>query len=201
MLHIIGLHHRAQAQRPGNQLTGPQQAFADSLRRTIEQVRSSFIAEEDSAEALCERYQVSIAKEIAHEQGIEHRFCDPTREQRKAIGCVDGQTLEREMLMHDDSNLSNEETRIKARAIETARNSPIRERFWLERLDGCRDHDAVFICGDGHIDSFGRLLKSNGVPCVVVERGIGLNEEDEKMGWFDAEVQKYLNGHPELMNE
>jgi hypothetical protein len=34
-----------------------------------------------------------------------------------------------------------------------------------------------------------------------VERGIGLNKEDEKMGWFDAAVQQYLNDHPELMNE
>ena len=200
MLHIIGLHHRAQARTPGNELIGAQQAFADCLRRTIEQVRPSFIAEEDSEEALAERHKVSIAKEIADEKGIEHRFCDPTREQRKAIGCVDGQKLEREML-NDDTNLSNEETRIRARAIEKGRNSPIRERFWCKRLDGCRDHDAVFICGDEHTDSFGKFLKSNGVPCGVVERGIGLNKEDEKMGWFDAAVQQYLNDHPELMNE
>lgn len=200
MLYIIGLHHRAQARALGNQLTGAQPAFADCLRRTIEQVRPIFIAEEDCEEALAEHHKVSIAKEIADEKGIEHRFCDPTREQRKAIGCVDGRKLEPVML-NADTNLSNEETRIKARAIEKGRNSPIRERFWLERLDGCRDHDAVFICGDDHIDSFGRLLKSNGVPCRVVERGIGLNEEDEKAGWFDAAVQQYLHDHPELMTE
>jgi hypothetical protein len=200
MLYIIGLHHCAQARKPENQLTGAQQAFADCLRRTVEQVRPSFIAEEDSEEALTERHKVSIAKEMADEKGIEHRFCDPTRGQRKAIGCVDGQKLEREMLSAD-TNLSNEETRIKAWAIEKGRNYPIRERFWLERLDGGRDYNAVFICGDDHIDSFGRLLKSNGVACRVVERGIGLNEEDEKAGWFDAAVQQYRKDHPELTDE
>ena len=184
----------------GNPLSIAQQAFVDCLRLTIEQVRPILIAEEDSEERLIEQRRVSIAKEIADEKGIEHRFCDPTGEQRKAIGCVNGQELEREMLVHDDTNLSSEETRIKAHAIAEGRNLPLRERFWLERLDGCRGHNAVFICGDAHIDSFGRLLKGNGVPCGVVERGIGLNEEDKKTGWFDAAVRKYLNNHPELMN-
>jgi hypothetical protein len=197
MLHIIGLAHRAQARRPGNQLTGAQQAFADCMRRTIEQVRPSFIAEENSEEALAEWHQVSIAKEIADEKGIEHRFCDPTREQRRAIGYVDGQALELQIFMHDATGLSNEEIRNRARAIEIGRYFPIRETFWLERLSGCRDHEAVFICGDGHIDSFRRLLETNGVAWGVVERGIGLNEEDE---WFDAAV-RYLNDHPELMNK
>lgn len=195
MLHIIGLAHRAQARRPEGQLTEAQEAFAGSLRRTIEQVRPVFIAEEDSEEALAERHGVSIAKEIADEKGIEHRFCDPTREQRSAIGYKDGQALELEIFMHDDTGLSNEEIRNRARAIEIGRYFPVREWFWLERLNGCRDHDAVFICGDAHIDSFGRLLESKGIQHRVVERGIGLSEEDE---WLGAALQ-YLKEHPELM--
>ena len=196
MLHVIGLAHRAQARRPGDPLTETQQAFADCLRRNIEQVRPAFIAEEDSEEALAERHGLSIAKEIADEMGIEHRFCDPTREQRSAIGYKDGQTLELEMSMHDDTGLSKEEIRNKARAIEIGRYFPIRERFWLDQLQSCRDRGAVFICGDGHIESFGRLLESDGVPYRVVERGIGLNEQDRLF----ADAVQYLNDHPELRN-
>jgi hypothetical protein len=198
MLYIIGLNHCAQARKPGIAPTEAQQAFADCLRRTTAKVRPSLIAEEDSEEALAERGKISIAKEIAEETGVEHRFCDPTREERKAIGCVDGQTLEREMLLHDDPNLSFEETRVKARAIEISRNSPIRERFWLGRLGECCNDDVVFVCGDDHTDSFGKLLKSKGVPCRVVEHGVGSNNNNE---WFDVAVKKYLNDHPELMNE
>jgi hypothetical protein len=196
MLHVIGLAHRAQAQKREAQLTEAQKAFVDCLRRTIENVRPAFIAEEDSEEALADRHEISIAKEIAGEKRIEHRFCDPTREQRRAIGYVDGQTLEIEIFMQDKRGLAREEIRNKARAIEIGRFFPIRERFWLERLNGCRDRHAVFICGDGHIDTFGRLLDSDGVPYKVVERGIGLNEEDE---WFGAAV-RYLKEHPELMS-
>jgi hypothetical protein len=198
MLYIIGLDHCAQARKPGITPTKAQQAFADCLRRTIAQVRPSLIAEEDSEEALADRHKISIAQEIAGETGIEHRFCDPTRKERKAIGCVDRQALEREMPKDDDEDLSFEETRIKALAIEIGRNSPRRERFWLERLDEFRNHDVVFICGDDHTDSFGRLLDRNGVPFRVVERGIGLKRDNV---WLDTKVKQYLNDHPELMNE
>jgi hypothetical protein len=197
MLHVIGLAHRAQAQKQQAQRTEAQKAFANCLRRTIENVRPAFIAEEDSEEALADRHEISIAKEIADENGIELRLCDPTREQRRAIGYMDGQALEIDIFMHDKRGLASEEIRNKARAIEIGRFFPIRERFWLERLNGCRDRDAVFICGDGHIDTFGRLLDSNGVPYTIVERGIGLDEEDE---WFSAAV-RYLKEHPELMND
>ena len=44
------------------------------------------MAEEDSEEALAEQHQISIAKGIADEKGIEHRFCDPTQQEREAMG-------------------------------------------------------------------------------------------------------------------
>jgi hypothetical protein len=197
MLYIIGLAHRAQARPPEGQLSEAQQRFSDRLRRTVEEVRPVFIAEEDSGDALAERHQFSIAKAIADEKRIEHRFCDPTREERDAMGYKDGQTLELEIFMNNEENLSNDEILLKGRAIEIGRYFPIREQFWLNRLDGCRDRDAVFICGDGHVESFGKLLQANKVPLQVVERGIGLTPED---AWFDRALH-YLKEHPELANE
>jgi len=164
------------------------------LRDTVQSVRPTFIAEEDSVEALTDRQEVSIAKVLAHENGIEHRYCDPTREERQAIGYKDGQSIELEIFMHGDAGLSNDEIKLQGRAIEIGRYFPIREAFWLERLAGCRNCDAIFICGDGHIESFGKLLQSNDVRYTVVKRGIGLTDEDK---WFDKAVQ-YLNEHPEL---
>jgi hypothetical protein len=197
MLYLIGLAHRAQSRKSDLKQTEAQQAFEHTLRRIIKDVRPTCIAEEDSEEALCERHENSIARAVAYEYGIEHRFCDPTREQRHAIGYRDGQSLEIEIFMKDRVGLSNEEIRLRGRAIEIGRFFPIRERFWLDQLAECRDRDTVFICGDGHIESFGRLLESNGTQCTVVERGIGLTEEDE---WFDKAV-RYLSEHPELLND
>jgi hypothetical protein len=194
MLHIIGLNHRAQARTLGNELTREQQVFSNCLLRTIGQARPVFVAEEDCEEALAGRGRTSIAKEIADQAGIEHRFCDPSRAQRQAFGYRDGQSLELQLFMSDNEGLSNDEIFRKARAIEIGRYFPIRERFWLERLGGCCDVDAIFICGDLHIESFGRILDISGIAHRVVERGIGVTEEDAR---FNLAVA-YLAEHPEL---
>ncbi len=193
MLHLIGLNHRAQARTPGSELTEEQQVFSDYLLRAIEEVRPAFIAEEDSEEALAKRGQVSIAKGIADERRIDHRFCDPTDAEREAIGYRDGQSLEIEIFMGDQDGMSNEEIFCKARAIEIGRYFPIRERFWLERLCGCRDVEAIFICGDLHIETFGNILTGDAIAYRVVERGIGATEDAR----FYGAVQ-YLADHPEL---
>ncbi len=194
MLHLIGINHRVQARTPESELTAEQLEFSDCLRRTIEEVGPSLIAEEDSEEALLKRNRISLAKEIADEHGIEHRFCDPNEEQRRAIGYQDGGWLETQMFMSDREGLSNEEIFCRARAIEIGRYFPIRERFWLDRLCGCTDADVVFVCGDLHIESFGKILDSNGIPSRIVQRAIGLTEEDRR---FD-EALRYLREHPEL---
>jgi hypothetical protein len=198
MLSLIGLAHRAQTRKREAGQTEAQQAFAQCLRRTIENARPAFIGEEHSEEALAELGEISIAKEIADELGIEHRSCDPNKAERALLGYKDGSSLQLEMFMRgDDNHLTHAELRLKAGAIEIGCYFPIRESFWLERLHGCRDVDAIFICGDGHIDTFGRLLDENRVPYHVVERGIGLTAED--FG-FDEAVQ-YLKDHPDVIDE
>ena len=82
--------------------------------------------------------------------------------------------------MSDEAGLSNDEIFCKARAIEIARYFPLRERFWLNRLNGCRDAQAIFACGDLHIETFGQILSDNDVQYRIVRRGIGLTPEDER---------------------
>jgi len=194
MLHIIGVNHRAQAQIPGTGLTEEQQIFSHCLLRTIEQFRPGFIAEEDSRQALTKRGKISIAKGIADVKEIEHRFCDPTEAERRAIGYRDGLSLEIDIFMSDREGMSNDEIFCKAHAIEIGRYFPVRERFWLERLHGCREVDAIFVCGDLHIETFGKILEHDGALYSVVQRGIGATEEDAR---FYRAVD-YLAKHPQL---
>lgn len=77
MLYIIGLAHRAQSYLEGREKDERQLAFEEILRRVVEEVQPTLIAEEDSEESLGERRASSIAKAIADERRIEHRFCDP----------------------------------------------------------------------------------------------------------------------------
>jgi hypothetical protein len=69
--------------------------------------------------------------------------------------------------------------RNSACSIEMANHFPQREQFWLERLVGY-EGDALFICGDGHVETFGRLLERKRIEYKVVERGIGVTDEDRQ---------------------
>lgn len=194
MLHIIGIAHRAQARKPNAQKTEAQQAFEDCLRTTINRVKPAFIGEEDSEEALTKRGEASISKEVAVDAGMEHRFCDPTQQQRIDLGYMDCMSIE--MYLSMTETLSSQELRLKAQAIEIARYFPIREQFWFEQLHGGRDVDVIFVCGDGHVATFCKLLSENGVDYEIVQRGLGSNERDVEF----SGALKYLEEHPELAN-
>src|SRR6202023_2784502 len=109
----------------------------------IQEIHPIFIAEEQSAENLAIQGNISIPKEISDSEGIEHRFCDPNRAERRSIGYVasdDILTRHKSLL---GRNLPIEECFIKARAIEIAHCFPKRERYWLKGLTGCCEQNAV----------------------------------------------------------
>lgn len=95
----------------------------------------------------------------------------------------------------EGDGMSNAEIDARAGAIEIARYFPMREQFWLEQLASCKEGKIVFVCGDAHVESFGRLLASKEIPLSFVERGIGVNDEDRQT--FGRAVE-YLKQHPEL---
>jgi hypothetical protein len=199
MLYIISVAHRAQAKPLDACETEAQKSFEQILRDTIERIQPTLVAEEDCEESLKDRREISIAKRVADEKGIEHRFCDPNKRERRDIGYKDQGTCQREVFMGDNRGLSSEEVRVRGNAIFVGRQFPVREGFWLERLGDCRDRVAIFICGEGHVknDGFRTLLASRGIPYKVIQHGIGLAEED---AWLD-EALEYLGRHPDLVNK
>lgn len=194
MLHIIGVAHRAQSRKPDAEKTAAQKAFEGCLQRTITEVHPAFVAEEDNEEFLRDRGEVSISKDVVGDR-IEHRFCEPDKKQRSAIGSKNFSEIALELAMTE--RLPNDELGIKARAIEIARYFPIRERFWLDRLSGCDEADGILCCGDVHVESFLSLLAEKRIAYSVVQRGIGRNEKDQPY----YEALKYLREHPELRKQ
>lgn len=195
MLHIIGLAHRAQSHKPNTDKTHAQKEFEEFLRWAIGEIHPAFIGEEDNEEFLRDRGEVSISREVAREHGIDHRFCEPSKQERSAIGSKNFSEIALELAMTE--RLSNEELAIKARAIEIACYFPIRERFWLDRLNGCGDSDAILACGDIHVEGFQSLLTEEGTTYRVLRRGIGRNEKDEPY----YEALQYLRDHSDLRNQ
>src|SRR5580698_2350368 len=93
MLHLIGVSHLAQAYMDGVEKTDAQKAFLAFLKQVIQDVHPIFIAEEQSEENLAEQLIISIPKEIADSEGIEHRFCDPNNAERRSIGYLRGDEI------------------------------------------------------------------------------------------------------------
>jgi hypothetical protein len=195
MLHLIGVSHLAQAYMDGVEKTDAQKAFLAFLKQVIQDVHPIFIAEEQSEENLAEQLIISIPKEIADSEGIEHRFCDPNNAERRSIGYLRGDEIMEWHKGHFGSNLSYEECRLKAYAIEMAHHFTKREKFWLRGLTGCREQNAVFICGDSHIESFTTLLQDENIPHRVAGRTIGMTEAERELA---RKIVEYLDVHPEL---
>jgi hypothetical protein len=176
MIYLIGLAHRVQAVRIGEDKTPGHLEFELWLRKAIENTRAAFIAEEDSEEALADpdRNAESIAQSVAWEMGIEHKFCDPTQDQRQAIGYIDGQTLQLQLFLRDQTGMSDDEIKLRGLATEIAQYFPIRERFWFDHLPCHVGRNGIFICGDAHVDSFSALLREEDVEAHAIVRGLGL---------------------------
>jgi hypothetical protein len=140
-----------------------------------------------------------VNAKVAAENGAKHRFCDPDEGERKQIKYIGNQELHLEIWMHDPNwNISNEEAQAKAWALAIGKYFERRERFWLQKIADIKDKKAVFVCGDAHVDTFGRILDAAGWKVHVAARGIGITDEDRQNV---ANGLQYLKEHPEVLDE
>jgi hypothetical protein len=82
----------------------------------VKEAQPDFIAEELTVERLVRESEDSIAREVALEFGIVHRFCDPTEEERRSIGYYDATSITPALIGSD--GLTFEDAEIKAASIE-----------------------------------------------------------------------------------
>lgn len=167
---ILGTSHRYQAPK-----TLDEQAHAKQFRFLLQVLCDKYkikgIAEEMSEEALQERtLDCSVPFELAQSQKLLHRYCDPDRSERDALGILQDTTVE---INGWASNLSRLE--IQKCIAEHHRR---REEVWLERLSKFDAFPVLFVCGADHVDSFVSLLERESITVSVVER----NWEPARLG-------------------
>jgi len=107
----------------------------------------------------------SVAREVASRLGIKHLFCDPDEADRERRGIQSRQELA-------DSIGAGGHFRTAAQAATICRlirerSWPIREDFWLEKLQQTDFSHCAFILGANHVVSFKKLLTSNGFDARV----------------------------------
>jgi hypothetical protein len=195
MYYLIGAAHRAHLINEGESPTEAQLEFTRCLTSAIDQWHPSLVGEEAAAQTLRRNFQQSLTKRVSDAKQVEHRFCDPDDDEREAMGYKDRMTIGLELSR--EWGLSPMDLDAKAGAIEIACFFPVREKFWLNRLNGFYEKDVVFVCGDFHIDGFAKLLANSGIPHAIIQRAIGTNEEDTRRMRIAV---KYLTQHPEILS-
>lgn len=119
------------------------------------------IAEEMSIDALnvC-RADESVGQQVADALQIAHSHCDPSIDERKALGVVDD----------DDIRMSGFLNDRKPEEVEAAVNDSfaIRERCWLEHLLELDKWPVLFVCGANHAERFRERLESSGINAEVL---------------------------------
>jgi hypothetical protein len=164
------------------------------LAKIVRDVGADWVAEEYSKEAEEESKRLSLTRGVAAETGAKHRFCDPPQGERRQIGYVGQQELHLYISMHDpDWNISNDEARRKSWTLDIGKYFERREKFWLDRIADLKERAVVFVCGEAHVDTFGKLLEGAGWELHVAARGIAITDADRRSV---AEGLEYLEEHP-----
>ena len=155
MIYLVGTHH--ELQHTGaiwKERTAPEiverarREFQSYLREKVLELSPALVAEELSQDLLTYMNGRSIAGDVAEELGIEHRLCDPGREERERLG-IPGRA--------DDLTGQAREQQFE-----------IRERCWLECISDRFDSAVLFVCGAEHTSGFeARLVEKGWQPKVL----------------------------------
>jgi hypothetical protein len=199
-IHLIGVNHtHAQSSPSGEPETAIQRNYVDTLAKIIRDINAKYVAEEYSEEAEKDSERLSLTPRVARVNSAQHRFCDPTQKERMQIGYIGAQKVHQYISMHDDDwNISNDEARRKSWALDIGKYFELRERFWLDKIVDLKEETVVFVCGDAHIETFGKLLETAGWQVHMAARGIGITDEDHRNV---EEGLQYLKEHPEILNK
>jgi hypothetical protein len=180
LLYLIGVNHAVQFKSAVAQMFGEsesvrekREAFKAHVEKMIDKLDIEILAEEFSeqgklrpdareAEALREKVTAelgtapeplnweTVLEQFSKTKRIEHRFCDPDSQERKALGIEDP---------------------------DSERGRVQREQVWLSRIADYKHRRVLFVCGDNHYDAFAQLLESNGFS---VRRGPHYDISDEE---------------------
>lgn len=188
MVYLIGTDHRVQHNGRVsddsliNDVNELIRKFEEYLLGKIKELNVCLIAEEFNEEALHKKWATeSVARNIANKADIEHRFCDPTKSERRELGipCKNDIILGLFGKQIKHSLTCDQKELIKK---EEQKYWHIREKFWLDKIRDKLQEPLIFICGVDHIEGFKGL---------IIEKGFGVRIIDHD--WGRELLERYFN--------
>ncbi len=153
---LVGTRHDYQIPgKPGSD------QFRALLSATCPEWNIRLLAEEMSLDALS-RFgaTISVCKQVADSLIIQHRYCDPSIEEQKALGIANPEKASPGAFSPSCDYYEPDPEVRDANAI--------RERCWLEHIIELDLWPALFVCGAHHTASFQNLLRTRLVTVHVL---------------------------------
>jgi hypothetical protein len=164
MIYLIGVNHEVQYLRD-EILHGISKELEKYITDAVGNLHIGLLAEEMNEEALLLRKaKGSLLVKIAKDLNIEHRFCDPNTVEREQIGAKIEVIAKKLGLPQRKFYWSNEVAKI------TPEDFRLRESFWLDMIKNKLDVNIIFLCGDDHIESFGKHLAIKSIDHRVLSQ-------------------------------
>ena len=155
-VYLIGVDHSVQWNRESKEA----REFVSFLEKKISQLRPSLIAEEFSEQALKQNnVESTTVQDVAVRHEIKHIFCDPSDKEREEIGYPTKKQLRESFGIRSSIEGTKEH---KKRNLHERAFWPLREKFWLDKIQKTKSARIIFICGSEHLESFRKLLLENG---------------------------------------
>ncbi len=106
----------------------------------------------------------TIVADTASSSGLDYQIIEPTPDERQALGIKSQYEIEQLILM-DYEDLDTTEAIDKKKELED-QSIRMREQEWLKRIMDRSSFPILIICGAGHFQSFGNLLRTQGVEVI-----------------------------------
>ena len=160
---LVGTAHKFQLPSHGSCVEGIDK-FRHAVRELCNRHNVLAISEEMSVGALQENgVSESVAQQICADFHLCHQFSDPTLEERWKLGIRQDNDIR---ASHFFDKWTNEQIEADVLARGSAASDPIREKYWLHRIQELDKWPALFICGANHFIAFKALLIDAGIEVI-----------------------------------
>lgn len=160
-VYLVGTRH--DYQRAGSPESEQCRAFI-AIKCQEQQIRA--IGEEMSPEALRKfAATTSVCKQVADSLRIEHRYCDPSSEEQRALEIANPGKVG---LGAFSATCDYHEPDPEVREADA-----IRERRWLEQIVALNLWPTLFVCGAHHTSSFQSLLQTRRITAYTLSPKCG----------------------------
>src|SRR6266480_869398 len=179
MFYLIGVEHSVQSIPVTRVETSNHTEYRVCLERAIHTYKPAVVGEEYNndafarAEFVKRETQEFFTRKIAEKAGVKHVLCDPDLKTRMAIG-HQSMLCWPQLVAELREPVPDSEQDLLCKGLEIVKDMPIREKYWLSQLKPFLEKDIIFVCGDGHVESFAELLGSQKLLSKVVKRKIGM---------------------------